>query len=80
MKVLKLIKLLNLLVTVIQKVFYVCLYQKCSQLEIILDSELSVEFSLVLLLPVKKLESKVDNMKLEKNMIVMSKLFKELFL
>ena len=56
------IKLLLQLPLVLQKVHFVCSYQKCSQLEISLDSELSVEFSLVQLLPDKKLESKVDNM------------------
>jgi len=80
MKDLKLIKLLHLLPIVIQKVFYVCLFLKCSQLEIIQDSEPLVEFSLVPLLLVKKSESKVVNMKLEKNMIVIPKLSKELFL
>jgi hypothetical protein len=80
MKVLKLIKLLHLLVTVILTVSFACLFLKCSQPKIILDSELSVEFSLVPLKLVKKSEFKVDNMKLEKNTIVIPKLSKELFL
>jgi hypothetical protein len=77
MKVLKLIKLLHLLVTVILTVSFACLFLKCSQPKIILDSELSVEFSLVLLLPDKKLESKVDNIQLVKNMIAILKLSKK---
>jgi len=80
MKDLKLIKLLPLLVNVIQKVYFACLSQKCSQPEIILDSELLEESSQVQLLPDKKSESKVDNMKLEKNMMYIPKLFKEPFL
>lgn len=71
--------LLHLLLIVILRVFFVCLFLKCSQLKITQDLELLVEFSLVQLLLVKKLEFKEDNMKLEKNMIAMSKLSKEQF-
>ena len=72
------IKLLKLLPSATQKVYFACSSPRCSQQKITQDSEPLEESFQVPLLLVKKLEFKVVNIKLEKSMTCILKPSKEL--